>query len=586
MSVPGRRKKTRHVEKSSLQMLEESFHLLRTVDLRYYWVFFAGAVPFVVALLYFAADMSRSSLAGESILRSSLIMTGLYLWLRFSQAVFCRGLWKTIQPESDLMEEPVDRFKQLAALFLIQAFQFPLLVIGVLLALPLGWIIAFLQNSTVLSLTRSSSSQALRKMMGDSLKFAHYEWAQNHGVLLVIAIVTFFTWVNLVATCLILASFAKSFLGVESVFTISPQAAILNTTFALGSILLTYLVISPILKATYTLRCFYAQSRSSGEDLLSRLAASREAGSPLRAERIKSSGAGRAAMVAFLILAVSISPMVGEESEVSGDTAAGQLEKSIGETMTQKKYQWQLSRRLQNLPEEESERGWLAQQLYELGISLRAMAKDFSDWLDELFERFDRQESRKTDEPKKNSKVFDGISSALSIGLILLVAGLGAWLALLIYRKYRNSDREEMEEGNAVEVVDLQREDIVASQLPEDEWLRLAREQIERGDGRLAIRALFLASLAKLGDENLITIARFKSNRDYRRELQRKARKWDEMTSAFEVNTQLFERAWYGSHEVSTEIVESFLKNHEVIVNLSKQAGKSRYASAGEPLAL
>ncbi len=150
MSVPGRRKKTRHVEKSSLQMLEESFHLLRTVDLRYYWVFFAGAVPFVVALLYFAADMSRSSLAGESILRSSLIMTGLYLWLRFSQAVFCRGLWKTIQPESDLMEEPVDRFKQLAALFLIQAFQFPLLVIGVLLALPLGWIIAFLQNSTVL----------------------------------------------------------------------------------------------------------------------------------------------------------------------------------------------------------------------------------------------------------------------------------------------------------------------------------------------------------------------------------------------------------------------------------------------------
>jgi len=418
------------------------------------------------------------------------------------------------------------------------------------------------------------------------MKFAHHEWAQNHGILVVFAFVTFFTWVNLVATCLILASFAKSFLGVESVFTISPMAAILNTTFAFGSLLLTYLVVSPILKAAYTLRCFYAQSRSSGEDLLSRLAASRADQSKVSNSGIKGAAAGRAAIIVLCFTGFLNSPIQAGEATESEVFTEILLEESIGETMAQKKYQWQLSRRLQDLPESESERGWLAQQLYELGVSLRAMAKEFSEWIDDVFDRLDRQESRQSDDSKKNSVVFDGLSSALSIGLIVLVAGLGAWLALLIYRKHKNSGPKDAEEAAAVEIVDLQQEDIVASQLPEDEWLRLAREQIERGDGRLAIRALFLASLAKLGDEDLVQIKRSKSNRDYRRELGRKARKWEGLISAFEVNTQLFERAWYGWHEVREGTVESYLQNHEVIVKLSQEAGRSRYSSVGEPAAL
>ncbi|MDF1657920.1 MAG: hypothetical protein P1U58_09930 [Verrucomicrobiales bacterium] len=582
MSVPGRRKKARRAEKSALQILEESFHLLRTIDLRYFWLFYLGAVPFVVVLLYFAADMSRSSLAGESMLVSSLIMTALYFWLRFSQAIFCRGLWKTIQPESDLIDRPVDRFKQLAALFIVQAFQIPLLVIGLLLALPLGWIIAFLQNSTVLSLTRSSSSHSLRNMISEGWKFAHHEWAQNHAALVILAIVTFFTWVNLVATCLILATFAKSFLGVESMFTISPLAAILNTTFVLGSILLTYLVVSPILKAVYTLRCFYSQSRGSGEDILSRLAAFRVDQSSSRSAGMRRSAAGRAAVVAILIAAFPNEPARADEKSVNDSSTGILLEESISEAMAQKKYQWRLSRRLQDLPEDELEKGWLSRQLYELGVSLRALAKEFTDWLEDAFDRLERQESKQSNDSKDKSAVFDGISSALSIGLVLLVVGLGLWLGLLIYRKHRNNGHEDQHEEAPVEMVDLQREDIVASQLPENEWLRLAREQIERGDRRLAIRALFLASLAKLGDENLVNIARFKSNRDYRLELKRKARKWNDLISAFEANTKLFERAWYGWHEVSEDAVESYLKNHEVMVNLSKKAGKSRYSTATE----
>ncbi|MEM7602237.1 MAG: hypothetical protein AAF357_12580, partial [Verrucomicrobiota bacterium] len=264
------------MDRSAIQILEEAFHLLRSLDLRCYFVLFSGSVPFVLGLLYFAADMGRSSLAAESVLRASVVMTALYMWLRYAQACFCRGLWRTVQPECELVERPGEKFRQMAALFVIQAFQIPLLMIGLILLLPLGWIIAFLQNATVLAFTRSSAERSLSSLVADSLKFAHRDWAQNHGILLVVSFVTFFTWVNIVGTCLIVASFMKSFFGIESVFTISPLAAILNSSFALGTVLFTYLVISPILKAVYTLRCFYAQSRTTGEDLLSRLTSCRK----------------------------------------------------------------------------------------------------------------------------------------------------------------------------------------------------------------------------------------------------------------------------------------------------------------------
>lgn len=553
--------------------MEEAFHLLRSVDLRYYWAFYAGAVPFVIGLLYFTADMSRSSLAGESILQSSLFLVLLLFVHRAGQALFCRGLWKTLQPESVMIRKRGDWFRQFAALWLIQVFQIPLLLIGLFIALPLGWIIAFLQNATVLAVSQPTATKPFRDLCALSLRRSHDDWAQNHAILLIFVFVTFFTWINLVATCLVLASFAKSFLGVESVFSISPLAAMLNTTFALGSCLLTYLVVSPMLKAAYALRCFYAGSRSSGADLLSRLAVCREK----RNQRERGGRTADRAAIIGLLISLNFSATVrGEEGPGAKEGSSGILGEKISETLEQKKYQWQLSRRINELTPEETERSWLAQQMIEFGESIRGWAKSFSEWIEKMFDRFDRSENRRVAPRDPDARMFEGLSSALSIGLILLVAGLLTWLAFILYRKYRRTDHEVIEEATSVETVDLASEDIVATQLPEDEWMKLAREQMKKGEGRLAIRALFLASLANLGDEELLRIARFKSNRDYLRELSRKARKWDSLRAAFDANTRLFERAWYGLHEVEDETIESFLGNHETIVKESKKAGRSR----------
>ncbi|MEM1442399.1 MAG: hypothetical protein AAGF67_08655 [Verrucomicrobiota bacterium] len=588
MSITSRRRKHRRIEKSSLQILEEVFHLLRTVDLKYYWIFFLGVVPFVVALLYFMADMSRSSLASESMLPASILMVVFYFWLRITQAEFCRGLWQTVQPGSELISSPRERFRQLSALLLIQAFQVPLLIVGVLIALPLGWIIAFLQNVTALSLTRSSAERPFRELFSKGLRFAHWEWGQNHGILLVLAFVVFFTWVNLVGTCLVLATFAKSFFGVESVFTTSPLAATLNSTFALGTVLLTYLVISPILKGIYTLRCFYAQSRSSGEDLLSRLASVRgQRREEMRTEKPEAAKPVRAALLGFLFLSTSFASAQSGEEGSSPDPAAQSrevaLERSIGETMEQKKYQWQLSRRMEGLVPEDSERSWLSRQMKELADSLEEWVDDFGRWFEEITKRRFDPKRMPTSSGSADSRFLSNFGAAISIGLVIIVAALVTWIAVLAYRKYKSKDEEALEDAGVTETVDLHREDIVASELPEDEWMRLAREQIDRGEGRLAVRALFLASLARLGEEDLLRIARFKSNRDYRRELARKARKWEELNRSFAENIVLFERTWYGWHEVTEETVSRYLSNHEVIVNQSEKAGRRRFEAPAQP---
>ncbi|HRQ89744.1 MAG TPA: DUF4129 domain-containing protein [Bacteroidia bacterium] len=119
----------------------------------------------------------------------------------------------------------------------------------------------------------------------------------------------------------------------------------------------------------------------------------------------------------------------------------------------------------------------------------------------------------------------------------------------------------------------MESEDIVATQLREDEWMRLAREQIEKGEERLAIRALFLATLAHLGERGLIRIYRSKSNRDYRSEVALRARSLSELRQAFDENTILFERVWYGMHRLGSGTVEGYLRNHETIVTETGKNG-------------
>lgn len=147
------------------------------------------------------------------------------------------------------------------------------------------------------------------------------------------------------------------------------------------------------------------------------------------------------------------------------------------------------------------------------------------------------------------------------LGVGVVVLGVLLWQA---YRQRRRGAAKEADESAAA-TPDLADEDVTADDLPEKDWLDLAREMLAKGDRRLALRAMYLASLALLAERDMIAIARFKSNGDYRAELQRRAHAVPDLVGAFAGNVDYFEDAWYGMHEVTDGIVRGFVANQKRI---------------------
>ena len=113
---------------------------------------------------------------------------------------------------------------------------------------------------------------------------------------------------------------------------------------------------------------------------------------------------------------------------------------------------------------------------------------------------------------------------------------------------------------------DLADETVLASQRPEDEWLRLARDLHARGERRLALRAFYLSTLAGLGTRGWLAVARHKSNRDYLQELRRRARDHAGVLEAFARNVGRFERVWYGPHLADDGLLADFQADRERVL--------------------
>src|SRR5436305_10642181 len=79
-------------EKPAIELIEEAVHLLRRAPLSTVALYYIGSLPFVVGLLYFWAEMSRSPFASEHLAGESLGLALLFLWMKLWQARFTRNL--------------------------------------------------------------------------------------------------------------------------------------------------------------------------------------------------------------------------------------------------------------------------------------------------------------------------------------------------------------------------------------------------------------------------------------------------------------------------------------------------------------
>jgi hypothetical protein len=155
----------------------------------------------------------------------------------------------------------------------------------------------------------------------------------------------------------------------------------------------------------------------------------------------------------------------------------------------------------------------------------------------------------------------------LLIGLLVLLAGALFFFVIrtLLIRKHRLGIPTA--ESDAP-IPDLNDEQVTAADLPQDRWISLAKEFMEKGSLREALRAIYLGTLAGLAEQGILSIAKHKSNRDYRVELRRRAHGNLELHSLFEANVDLFDRAWYGRFQLTIDDLKGFSRNHERISSL------------------
>ena len=137
------------------------------------------------------------------------------------------------------------------------------------------------------------------------------------------------------------------------------------------------------------------------------------------------------------------------------------------------------------------------------------------------------------------------------LALILILAAL--IIAGLAYARSSRRRRPAPAAAAAGPQVDLNREDIVATQLPEDEWLALAARHRLAGEYRLAARAFFLGGLARLAGRGYLKVNRCKTNLDYDRELARAGRSSPLLLQAYRCSLDRFEQVWYGRHPAGEE---------------------------------
>lgn len=250
----------------ALDSLEGAVHALRRASAGTLAWYYLTTLPFILGLLFFWADLSRDPSAAEYSAGAALGLALLFLLMKTGQSVFAARLRAGLGADRGTAPTPWT-LRRVGRVALVQAIIQPsgllVLPLAALLTLPLGWACAFYGHANALGDSAAGSpGRACARAARESLLWPR----ANHVALLVISMLCFFVWVNVLATCALLPQLLKMFTGEENVFTRAGWN-LFNSTFFAATGAFVYLALDPLWKAFYTLRAFHADARRTGEDL-------------------------------------------------------------------------------------------------------------------------------------------------------------------------------------------------------------------------------------------------------------------------------------------------------------------------------
>lgn len=533
-----------------LDLLEEAVHVLRTAGAVPLACYCVGVLPMLLAALYFWADMASSPFAHLHVVEASAGLLAAFVWMRCWQTVFMRLLLSQLccEPPEPWTPRRVVRMAIFQAA--VQPWGLLLTPASALLTFPLPWVYGFFQGAALWGDGRSPHAESC----GEAWRSCRlWPWQATWGLslLLLMAIIA---WLNALTAVGVVPLLLKTLFGVETVFTQGGFSGF-SSVFMAITLALAYLAVNPVAKAFYVVRMFHGRSRQTGQDLLADLHAL----------------ARPAATVAAAVLAAAVlawpaehaaaatpqQPETAVEAQGPGPDPA-ELDRSIQQVIERREFTWRMPR-----PQEQEQQGgfWNSIRTWWRNLTREREHKD------EPPPRQQRHDDGNLDGGRGGGSGLPGVVNALMY--ILIVAAI-AGIGVLLYRVLRSRQPKDADAdaAEASAAPDLAADDLSPEQLPPDGWLDLARKMMAQGDRRLALRAMYLASLSLLAQHGLVTAAKYKSNRQYLGELQRRGHALPQVVGAFGRNVTHFEDSWYGMHDVTDEIVEDFLTNQQRIRSL------------------
>jgi hypothetical protein len=350
-------------------------------------------------------------------------------------------------------------------------------------------------------------------------------------------------FLNISFAAFIIPQMVKTLFGIESIFTLSGMRMILNTTFWIAMLGITYLCLDPFIKTVYVLRCFYGSALKSGEDLKKELHG--------LVTGVKKMALGLTIMVLY---ATPFTCLAGQSTVL----APGEMDRFIEETLERREFAWRMPRETVQQGEQEPKGPlaaaikWLLDVLAKGTWTLEKLITLLIDWL----------QNQMSEPHQKSVSSNKNWITSVRIVLILLSILFSAVLTFVFFRiRRRRTGAIEAAVVGVAPLPDLNDESTSADDLPTNRWLALTEEYAAKGELRLAMRALYLATLAYLAEQELITIEVYKSNREYEQELKRRAHDREEMLILFSKSLNLFEHVWYGMYRIPPADFDDFSMN-------------------------
>jgi hypothetical protein len=524
-------------EKSPIELYEEAVHLVRRAPVSVIATYYAGSLPFVLAFLFFWADMSQSPFAYEHCAPAALALALLYCWMMYWQALFVRQLRSELSGVHRAAPFWSESWRLGFVQFALQPTKLFLLPLAVLIVLPFASAYSFYQG---LMAVPANDCENLPHAIRAARKQSAIWQQQNWTILAILAMLNVVAFLNIGAMIVIVPYLLKMLMGIETVFTRSGLTTF-NTTFVAVTAGLTYLATNPLAKAVYLLRHFYSESIQTGEDLRAELKVAQT-------------------FLSVLFLIFLATPAIGQPRTPNNSppqVSVTELNQAIDKVIHRAEFTWRLPR--QARPPTDSP-NWFIRATERMVEAITKFARRIGHWIGQFMKWLEEQLRRAIPGSGGNGGVNSGKLRAL---VYLLLAGVTLVLGWLLWQAIRHRKRVVVMKARAtvIPVVNLNADELQPDQHPLDEWLQLARDCMSRQEWRLALRALYLAGLANLADRSLIAIHRSKSNQDYARELRRRARAKPELLAVFAQNMGVFERVWYGMYDVDLNTVEQFESN-------------------------